>query len=171
MSHILDGYRRYQQQIIPCNVQFHEFFYDYDDPESMCPILKRISQDDPAHFDGIALWGNTTSGKVVAMLNRLQGKGVPVVMLERAPADPELYDCCGRTNSPLPRFQICWGLVLFTTFVGFSSNKQDDPLLNTLKTPKISKAITNRDKLLTNKSTPQLPSRITYNVCSTLIRV
>lgn len=94
MGHILDGYRRYQQQMLPCNVQFHEFFYDYDDPESMCPILKRISLDDPVHFDGIALWGNTTSGKVVAMLNRLQGKGVPVVMLERSPADPDLYDCC-----------------------------------------------------------------------------
>ena len=94
MSHILDGYRRCQQQMIPCNVQFHEFFYDYDDPESMCPILKSISQDDPVHFDGVALWGNTTSSKVIAMMNRLQGKGIPVVMLERAPADPDLYDCC-----------------------------------------------------------------------------
>ena len=94
MGHILDGYRRYQQQLLPCNVEFHEFFYNYDDPESMCPILKDISQDKPARFDGIALWGNTTGGKVIAMLNRLQGKGVPVVMLERAPADPELYNCC-----------------------------------------------------------------------------
>lgn len=94
MGHILDGYRRCQKQLMPCNVQFHEFYYDYDDPDSMCPILKNISQDKPVRFDGIALWGNTAGEKVIAMLNRLQGKGIPVVMLERAPADPDLYDCC-----------------------------------------------------------------------------
>jgi len=94
MGHILDGYRRCQEELTPCNVQFQEYYYDYDDPDSMCPILRDICQDIPVHFDGIALWGNTSSEKVIAMLNRLQGKGIPVVMLERAPSDPELYDCC-----------------------------------------------------------------------------
>lgn len=94
MGHILDGYRRCQEELTPCNVQFQEYYYNYDDPDSMCPILKDICQDDPVRFDGIALWGITTSEKVTAMLNRLQGKGIPVVMLERAPSDPELYDCC-----------------------------------------------------------------------------
>lgn len=94
MGHIVDGYRRCQEELEPCNVQFQEYYYDYDDPDSMCPILKDICQDTPVRFDGIALWGNTTSEKVIAMLNRLQGKGIPVVMLERAPSDPELYDCC-----------------------------------------------------------------------------
>lgn len=94
MGRILDGYHRFQQDLTDYDVQFQEYFYDYDDPESMCPLLKKISQDDPVRFDGIALWGITASQKVIGMLNRLQGKGIPVVMLERAPADPELYDCC-----------------------------------------------------------------------------
>lgn len=94
MGHILDGYHRCQEELYPCNVQFQEYFYDYNDPDSMCPILKEICQDEPVHFDGIALWGITTSEKVTAMLNRLQGKGMPVVMIERAPTDPDLYDCC-----------------------------------------------------------------------------
>lgn len=94
MGNILAGYSRCQEDLPPCNVQFQEFYYDYENPDSMCPILQRICQDDPVRFDGIALWGNTSGPRVTAMLNRLQGKGVPLVMLERAPADPELYSCC-----------------------------------------------------------------------------
>lgn len=94
MGRIVDGYHRCQEELPPCNVQYHEYFYDYDDPDSMCPILKDICQDVPVHFDGIALWGITTSPKVTAVLNRIQGKGIPLVMLERAPADTDLYDCC-----------------------------------------------------------------------------
>lgn len=94
MGRILDGYHRCQENLEPCNVQFHEYFYDYDDPDSMCPILREICQDAPVRFDGMALWGITSGDKVNAMLNRLQGKGIPVVMIERAPADTDLYDCC-----------------------------------------------------------------------------
>lgn len=94
MGRILEGYHRCQEELIPCNAQFHEYFYDYDDPDSMCPILKDICMDLPLRFDGIALWGMTNTPKITAMLNRLQGKGIPVVMMERSPSDPDLYDCC-----------------------------------------------------------------------------
>jgi len=94
MGNILNGYQQAQETLDLCNVQFHEFFYDYDDPDSMVPILRSICMDDPVHIDGIALWGITSSQKVIGMLNRVRGKGIPLVMIERAPTDPELYDCC-----------------------------------------------------------------------------
>lgn len=94
MDNILAGYRRCQEDLTPCNVQFHEYYYDYDDPDTMCPILQRICQDDPVKFDGLVLWGNTTGNRVIALLNRIRGKDIPLVMLERAPADTDLYSCC-----------------------------------------------------------------------------
>lgn len=94
MGNILAGYRRCQEELPPCNVQFLDYYYDYDDPDSMCPILQRICRDDPVRVDGVVLWGNTGSVKITALLNRLRGKNVPLVMLERAPWEEDLYTCC-----------------------------------------------------------------------------
>lgn len=93
MDQIAAGYLRCKENLMPCNVEFHEFFYDYDEPDSLCPVLKAICQDEPVRFDGIALWSNSVSNSVMGMLNRLRGKGIPLVMMERATEDPELYDC------------------------------------------------------------------------------
>lgn len=98
IQRMLDGYRKRQEELNQYNVMFQDYFVK--DRKETPMVLRKIYRDQPVRVDGIVIFDIGVDMERDAMLNRLQGKGIPIVMLERAP-NPEICDCCVGPNDRL----------------------------------------------------------------------
>ncbi len=90
VNRILDGYLMFRQEVSQFNVLFQEFYFR-SLPE-LEQILKQIYRDQPVHYDGVVIYGLSIDAKSEAIVNRIEGSGTKVVVLERAPKG--LEDIC-----------------------------------------------------------------------------
>ena len=97
VNRILDGYLGFRKEVSQLNAVFQEFYFgmgateadSYTDQEN---ILKKIYREQPVHYDGVVVYGLTVTPRIEALLNRIEGSGTKVVVLERCPEG--LYDVC-----------------------------------------------------------------------------
>lgn len=85
LQEMLEGYKAYKKVINQFNIVFDEYFYSGTEngEESYLSQLKKFEQDIPVHYDGLLIFGLLNSEKVSSVLNRLIGKGVSIVVLEK----------------------------------------------------------------------------------------
>lgn len=85
LQEMLEGYKAYKKVINQFNIMFDEYFYSGTEngEESYLSQLKKFEQDIPVHYDGLLIFGLLNSEKVSSVLNRLIGKGVSIVVLEK----------------------------------------------------------------------------------------
>lgn len=93
IDRILDGYLECRREAAQYNVVFQEFLLrsndnkleDYVDMEypELEQILRQIYQEQPVHFDGLVIYGNSITRRAESMLNRIIGTGTKVVVIER----------------------------------------------------------------------------------------
>ena len=97
VDRILQGYLGFRREVLQLNVVFQEFYYNADASQqeaySECEdILKRIYREQPVAYDGVVIYGLSLNPRIEAMINRIEGSGTRVVILERAPQG--LEDIC-----------------------------------------------------------------------------
>lgn len=97
VNRILDGYLTFRQEVSQFNVMFQEFYVKATRDNNMGgvemeQILKQIYREQPVHYDGVVIYGLYIGHKAEALINRIEGSGTKVVILERAP--DSLEDIC-----------------------------------------------------------------------------
>lgn len=89
---MLDGYLNNRPEFAKFNLLFQEYYYANVEsdavPGEITPLtcLRQIYLEQPVRFDGLVMYDIDPSQGVKDMINRLIGRGLPVVMMERAPA-------------------------------------------------------------------------------------
>lgn len=87
---MLDGYLAYRREVSAFNVVFQEYYFGADNGLSApANTLKDLYYGRPIECDGIVMYDIAPSAEVKTQLNRITGKGIPVVMLEKAPEEVE----------------------------------------------------------------------------------
>ena len=97
VNRILDGYLGFRREVSHLNIVFQEFYFglgstaeeSYAEQEN---IFKNIYREQPVHYDGVIVYGLTVTPRVEALINRIEGSGTKVVVLERCPEG--LFDVC-----------------------------------------------------------------------------
>lgn len=94
---MMDGYLRYRQEAGRFNVVFQEHYIGSSgDPSlyggndmnaAVAHILRNIVNERPVAYDGLLLYDIDWNDEVLSWLHRLLGRDIPVVMLEKGPAD------------------------------------------------------------------------------------
>lgn len=97
VNRILDGYLGFRKEVSQLNVVFQEFYFgmggtaeeSYAEQEN---IFKKIYREQPVRYDGIVIYGLGITPRVEALINRIEGSGTKVIVLERCPEG--LFDVC-----------------------------------------------------------------------------
>ena len=96
---MLDGYLNHRPEFAKFNLLFQEYYYsNVEGPEAtdeVTPLtcLRQIYREQPVHFDSLVMYDIDPTQAEKDLLNRLIGRGLSVVMMERAPAEIEGL-CC-----------------------------------------------------------------------------
>ena len=97
VDRMLQGYLGFRREVLQLNVVFQEFYYNAGESQQEAyaeyeDILRRIYREQPVHYDGVVIYGLGLNPRIEAMINRIEGSGTRVVILERAPQG--LEDIC-----------------------------------------------------------------------------
>lgn len=102
LQSILDGYLQFRNEVAQFNVVFQEYYFSASNHDSnrIENFLKNIFYERPVSFDGIVVYGIFASNEAVMLLNRLVGRRIPIVMLEKIPDGLDSV-CCVRTDDQM----------------------------------------------------------------------
>ncbi len=93
---ILNGYFKFREEAESYHILFQEYYYPAEDTaqSSFYSILNNIYQEKPFHYDGIIIYNQylPVDAPFWALMNRMIGKKIPVVIMEKCP-DASLYSC------------------------------------------------------------------------------
>lgn len=96
VQEILNGYFQEREEIEPYNIIFQEYYYPAHDLESMVFLscLNNIYQERPFRYDGVIVYKEDLGDdrRYTAILNRIMGKRIPVVILQKCRDDTQ-YSC------------------------------------------------------------------------------
>lgn len=84
LQKILDGYLDYRATAGKFNMVFQEYYVNSLNGTDIHECLRNICNDLPIHYDGVVVYGLGWDEKTNAYLNRLIGKGTPVISLDKA---------------------------------------------------------------------------------------
>lgn len=91
LQRMLDGYLAYRSEVSRFNIVFQEYYYACEEgkTESLSGWLKNLEYGIPVPCDGVIMYGLSASREVESRVQRLLGKGVPVITMERSANGPE----------------------------------------------------------------------------------
>ena len=96
VQEILNGYFQEREEVEPYNIIFQEYYYPAYDLESMVFLscLNNIYQERPFRYDGVIVYKEDLGDdrRYTAILNRIMGKRIPVVILQKCRDDTQ-YSC------------------------------------------------------------------------------
>lgn len=90
---IKEGYLTYREDVSRFNIVFSEIYFNGDNYEQK---LMDIYKDHPIRYDGLVMYALPTKF-AAKMLNKLSGKGIHVVLLDREIPCAD-YTCCVKPN-------------------------------------------------------------------------
>lgn len=96
VQEILNGYFQEREEIEPYNIIFQEYYYPAHDMEStvFLSCLNNIYQERPFRYDGLVIYKEDLGDdrRYTALLNRIMGKRIPVIILQKCGDDTQ-YSC------------------------------------------------------------------------------
>lgn len=96
VQEILNGYFQEREEIEHYNIIFQEYYYPAYDMGSTAFLnfLNNIYQEKPFHYDGMVIYKEDLGEerRYTALLNRILGKRIPVIVLEKCASETP-YSC------------------------------------------------------------------------------